>query len=174
MLAAVRSATPRVGYGIDHVQPFVFGSTAIAHNGWIGGWGGPITTELLGRIGPDLIPDLRALNDSRVLALLIAGRRVDGRTLAEAVSQTIDDVTDLVVDLDESASLTVVAAERGHIVARRAAVGVASNGIWVDPVSCRLASEPLDGADWIELSDGDLAEIDPDRVSIGGDHANVR
>ncbi|MDP8970062.1 MAG: hypothetical protein M3N52_06135, partial [Actinomycetota bacterium] len=35
-LAAVRSASPGIPYGTNYVAPFVHGTLACAHNGWLG------------------------------------------------------------------------------------------------------------------------------------------
>ncbi len=164
ILAAVRSATPGIGFGASNVAPFVAGPLASVHNGWIGGFNGPVGRDLLDRIDDDRFGLLQSLNDSLVLFTLVAQSfdRNAGVTLDEAVANTIRLVSGVVVAANQTAALNLVVATEGQMVATRTSVGSAVNSLYTRTTAGEvwLASEPLDNhRDWRALGEHTLTVL---------------
>lgn len=169
LLAAVRSATPGIGFGAEHVQPFCGGSLAGVHNGWIGGFDRGTGRDLVERIPDELFGELRVLNDSKVLFLLAWARRLEGRDLSEAVSATVLEAARMAAKRGEAAALNLGVAEAGRIVAARYSRGTAANSLFVrvGPDGAVVASEPLDGdPSWREVPAGHLVDVSDGRVEV--------
>lgn len=166
ILAAIRSATPGVPFGPDNVQPFVADGIAGVHNGWIGGWGGPITADLLARLGPESLAQLRVMNDSRVVVLSAIELVTTGTDLGVALAQVVRETVQLVEKHGEAASLNIALAGRDRVVAVRAAHEVDSNTLYTDTQGGRLASEPLDGAGWEEVPADHLVDLRPGSITV--------
>ena len=166
ILAAVRSATPGVPFGPSNVQPFVWDEVAAVHNGWIGGWRGPIRRDLLDTLSDDALGRLDVMNDSLVLTLGAGARVHDGAPLDVALAETIRETVGLVEKHEVQASLNVALAVAGRVVAVRAAVGVESNSLYVDSAGGRLASEPLDDAEWVAVPPDHLVDLQPESVAV--------
>ena len=147
-LAVVRSATPGIGHGAGHLQPYVHpgAGVAVAHNGWLGGFRGPVGQHLLGSLEPAVFAALPALNDSAALFCAVVQRLLAGTDLADALVAVVEDTLALCRRHREAASLNLAVCSAVQTVAVRAADGVRPNSLYV---SARaeghlLASEPLD------------------------------
>lgn len=158
IISALRSATPGVGFGVDHVPPFVYGRWVMAHNGWIEGLDGKLGQEMLSAVGSELVPKLSVWNDSRLLFLLWLTQLVSGLDLVSATRETLHQVSRLCRQLNCRASLNLLVGDGDVLVGARAAVGVRSNSLYSksDQQSHWLASEPLDSDGWEPVLPGSL------------------
>jgi glutamine amidotransferase len=171
MLAAVRSATPGLPYGIDNVAPFVAEGVAGAHNGWIGGFRRGVGRGLLARLDDRRFGRLMAMNDSLALFLLALQFLADepGSSLADAVTAVISDTAKAVAGAGESATLNLVLASEGEIVAARTSVADGVNSLYVRGGSggAWIASEALDDdPEWSEVPEFSLVVLTPGSVEF--------
>lgn len=155
IVAAVRGATPGMPGGRGAVAPFLVDEVAVAHNGWLGGFHGPVGDRLLAALPPDRLRRLEVLTDSTVLAQHIAARVAVGDPLAAAVTDTIRLASAAVRAHDETATLNLVVSDGAAIVASRASVAGPCNSLYVLasaaapwPSGTLVASEPLDDQPW--------------------------
>ncbi len=168
ILGAVRSATPGVGFGTDHVAPFVADGVAFAHNGWFQGLAGPVGRALVADLPDPLLEHLRVWNDSRLLFLTVLAGVGDGLDLAKATARGVGRVADLCARHGLVTSLTVVATDGGRLVATRAAFGERVNSLYVlvDDDAVWMASEPLDERRWEPVPAGSLVQARPGTVDV--------
>lgn len=168
IVGAVRGGTPGVGYGDDHVGPFVLGGLAVAHNGWIGGFRERAAARLLRRLPDDLLAQLPVVNDSRLIAALVVAHHRAGASLTGAVRLTLAEVAEVVRELGEAATLNLAVADGTQVVASRASVDLPGNSLYVaDHLpswsgAVVIASEPLDGPgdpSWTAVPDGCLVHL---------------
>ncbi len=147
-VGALRSATPGQALGVDAVPPFVGAGLAFAHNGYLEGFGQGAWRPLVDALPDDLHAKLHARVDSLVLFLtLVALRRERPElSLASALAECTRSALHLARREERRASLTFVAADGEHLVALRAAHGVAENTLYFADDGQRrwLASEALD------------------------------
>lgn len=172
-LAAVRGATPGIGYGPGCVAPFVHGTLAGAHNGYIRDFRTRVARPLL-----DLLPDrlharLDGFSDSQALFLLAAARHDDAPRdgLAAAVAQAVHEAGKVCAKAGTPATLTLVLVDGRRIAAACAAVGTPANSLYTLrggarwPRAVLVASEPLDDDPaWTPVPPGQLVELAPDAV----------
>lgn len=162
-LGAVRSATPGIGHGVGHLQPFVHtgGALAGAHNGWVGGFRGAVGQRMVGELEPALFEVLPALNDSAVLFLAVVQRALGGTELAAALAEAVAGTLELCRGAGEAASLNLVVSDLEQTVAVRASTGVAANSLYLSARSSGhlLASEPLDDGPWAPVPSGHLVTM---------------
>lgn len=171
ILAAVRSATPGIGFGPANVAPFVDGGLAGVHNGWIGGFRGGVGRNLVGLLNEDRFGRLDAMNDSLVLFSLVAqALEVEpGTSLGDAVTETLDSVAKQVLAAGERAALNLVVATADSIVAARTSAGFGLNSLYVrrEGGASWIASEPLDdSAGWAPVEAHHLAVITRDGIDF--------
>lgn len=164
ILAAVRAATPGIGFGASHTAPFVEDGMAGVHNGWIGGFRGDVGRNLVGRLSGDRFGRLEAMNDSLVLFSLVAQALDDhpGSTLADAVAEVIRDVSKQLTAAGESGALNLVVASDGQLVASRASVDFGVNSLYLRQTKSGVfvASEPLDDeGEWRALGEHTLTVL---------------
>lgn len=131
-LAQVRGATPGIGVGAAHVQPFVDDETRIAftHNGWLGGFRGPVGHELLRRLPAHRFASLPTMNDSAALFCLVAERVTRGSPLADALVDGAAEVLAVCREHEQAATLSVTVVSADATVAIRTALGVPSNSLY--------------------------------------------
>jgi gamma-glutamyl hercynylcysteine S-oxide hydrolase len=174
-LAAVRSATPGMPYGAAAVAPFTHGTLAVAHNGRIGGFRGPVGRRLLDLLPDDLFHAAGTLTDSVALFLTVVHhhRERPAAGLAGAVAAAVADAAKLVADAGETATLTVLAGDGERIVGARTAVRTPSHALFTldgdagRPGAALVAFEPLDdGTGWREVPDHHLVELTAGRVAL--------
>ncbi len=168
ILGAVRSATPGVGFGTDHVAPFVFGTLAGAHNGWFQGLAGPVGRALLADLDDRYLSHLRVWNDSRLLFLTVAAAVDDGLDLAKAVHRTVTRIAELCDTHGLATSLTVVVGDGRRLVATRAALGDPINSLYtlVTDDAAWVVSEPLDDRAWERVPAGSILDLAPGSVTV--------
>lgn len=176
-LAAVRSGTPGLPYGPSAAAPFLNDGVAVAHNGRIDGFPGPVGRELLAELPDDLLGRIGLLTDSVVLALTVARRRREdpGVGLGGAVAATVSEVERRCVAAGRAATLTMLACDGARIVGVRAAIGSRQGGTRRAATlfttrrdgTALAASEPLDDVgDWTELPDRHLVELTPGQARL--------
>jgi len=171
VIGAVRSATEGISYGPDNVAPFITGDLAGAHNGWIGGFCGAVGRGLLGKLSDERFGRLSAMNDSLALILLVDQYREDGvgEDLAETVSAVIADVAEIVIAAGEAATLNLIAAAGGEMVAARASAATEVNSLYLKsaPSGSWIASEPMDNsAEWRPQPPHSVALITADGIEV--------
>lgn len=165
MLAAVRGATPGVGFGSDLVAPFLLGGLAFAHNGWIGGFRTGVGAELLGRLPPDRLSTMAGFSDSTVIFLSILAHRAAGAALPEAVTAALCDVADACRRAGEDATMNVIVTDGTETVATRSSLGLPGNSLHLGtnlsrwPGAVLLASEPLDDGPWTPVAEDSLVHL---------------
>lgn len=162
VLAAVRGATPGVGHGTEHVAPFLLGELAVAHNGWVGGFRDGLAATLLRRLPDDLLSALPVVNDSLVVAALIAAHRREAADLPTAVGDALAAVTSQVHVAGQQATLNVAVTDGVEAVCTRSSFGLPGNSLHVHERAEEVvvASEPLDDrAGWAPVRDGTLLHL---------------
>jgi gamma-glutamyl hercynylcysteine S-oxide hydrolase len=162
VISAVRSATPGMPFGHANVAPFVDGDLAGAHNGWIAGFSEGLSRELTAMLSDGRFGRLEAVNDSLVVFSLVAQILEDHPelTLADAVAETLQRVTETVIAARSTATLNLVVASSSQIVTTRTSIGHAVNSLYIRQTDegMWLASEPLDNDDrWMALPEHSLA-----------------
>jgi len=174
-LAAVRSATPGLPYGPGAVAPFTHDGLAVAHNGRIENFRGPIGRRLLDALPDDLFHASGTITDSVALFLTVVHhhRIRPEKGLAGAVAAAVLDAAKLSADAGEWATLTVLASDGECVVGARTAVGAPSYTLFTldgdpeRPGAALVASEPLDDhAGWREVPDHHLVEVSRDQVRV--------
>lgn len=168
-LAAVRSATQGMAHGPGAVQPFLTEGLAGVHNGVIGGFLDGLGRELAGRLPDDLFSNMGTMTDAKVLFLLAVARHREGADLARAIGAAIDETSKTVAARGETATLNLVLADRGRMVAVRHSVGTRANSLFTGGGAGGhlLASEPLDNRlDWAEVPAGHLVELTPGTITL--------
>lgn len=171
MLATVRSATPGLPFGPDNVAPFVTDGLAGAHNGHINGFRDGLGRTLLSGLSDSRFGQLTTMNDSLALFLMVAQHveNEPGSSLSNAVTTVIQHTAKTVVAAGETATLNLVVATSGEIVAARTSAGEATNSLYTRTTAeaSWLASEPLDDdAGWNPVPEHSLAAITADGVHI--------
>lgn len=160
LLAAVRGATPGIGFGTGLVAPFLHGALAFTHNGWIGGFRDQVAPTLVRALPDDLLASRAALSDSTVvLHLVVAHHRRHG-DLVRAVGDALQEVAAACRAAGQPATLNMIVADGTQAVATRASCGLPGNSLHLrtgDRVA--LASEPLDDDGWRPVPDDTLLHV---------------
>lgn len=173
-IAAVRSATAGIPFGAGNVHPFLVPASegrpglAMAHNGFLRGFRGPVGHALICDLPEDVYALLDAVSDSQALLLTIEKHRraASDPDLADAVSAAIAEAKDVCGHYEQAATLNVVIADGSSLVATRTALGTRTNSLWVArhhrrwPDALLVASEPLDDDPaWDEVTEDTLVLI---------------
>ena len=177
-LAAVRSATPGLPFGADAAPPFLYGgdgeaAVALAHNGRIEGFRGPLGRRLLAALPDDLHAALGPLplHDSVALLLLTVWMRREqpASGLAGALAAAVAFVAEACERAGERATLTALAAEHGRLAGVRASVGLAAPALFLrlpagpltpEGEAVVVASEPLDDhPGWSGVAERHVLEV---------------
>lgn len=168
ILAAVRGATPGIGFGHGAVAPFLLDGLAFVHNGWIGGFRSGVGAALLRPLPDELVGSLETVSDSTVLLRTVVGHRRAGRTLPDAVATTLGEVAAQCVAAGQVATLNLGVTDGVEHVAVRASVGLPGNSLYVcdhlDGGQLTVASEPLDDRAWTGVPDGTLVHLHDGRL----------
>lgn len=162
ILAAVRGATPGIGFGTDLVAPFVRDGLAFTHNGWIGGFREQVAPTLLRALPDDLVAASSAVSDSTVLfATVLAHRRRHDGELVPAVTGALRAVAAACRTARQTATLNVVVTDGTETVATRISCGLPGNSLHLHRRSDRvdIASEPLDADGWESVPDDTLLHV---------------
>lgn len=152
ILAAVQSITEGMPAGEAGAHPFVHGSLAGAHNGFVEQFKERAAWQLLEGLSPRHRAALASLSDSLLLFLLVVDAldRDAELDLAAAVVRAASRVAAVCDELGAAASLNLVVAGPGEVTAVRTARRVESNSLYTLEGGSRwpdaglLASEPLD------------------------------
>lgn len=151
-LAVIRSATAGIGHGPGHLQPFTHeaAAVAVAHNGWVGGFRGPLGQRMLANLDSSRFAELPAMNDSAVIFSAIVQRILAGSTAESALRSVTQEVLELGRSYGQIVTLSIAVSDANQTVAVRTADGIQPNSLYM---SARneghlLASEPLDGGLW--------------------------
>ncbi len=170
-LAAVRSATPGLGFGAGAVSPFVRDGVAFTHNGWVGGYREGTLRALLASLPDDLADPLAAATDSAAIFLVIGRRLARGEGLVDATIGGLGDVAAACRRADQPATLNVALADGREIVATRCSVGAEGNSLYTLqsgaawPDAALVASERLDDDPaWEPVADDTLVHVTGDGV----------
>jgi glutamine amidotransferase len=186
LLAAVRSATPGVGYELTNVQPFARGRLAFVHNGYIERFRAGPQRALREGLGGAAYEAIAGSSDSEHLFALVldeldrAGApEGPAEALPAALRAALARLRRVCEALSVTAVSTVLLSDGESLVAARHACGPAPAGLYVaewpaggtDRASLGwcVASEPLDaaqasGARWQPVPAGMLALARPGRA----------
>ncbi|TMA27162.1 MAG: ergothioneine biosynthesis protein EgtC [Deltaproteobacteria bacterium] len=143
-VAAVRSATPGVGFELANVQPFAHERLAFAHNGFIRDFRHGAQRLLRERLGNKAYESIAGTSDSEHIFALIIEHGVRG---------AIEALEEICRELKRPAVATLLLADGEELIGLRWARGAEPATLYFAPFGegvC-LASEPLDGAKWREL-----------------------
>src|SRR4051812_37353018 len=86
LLAAVRSATPGIGFELANVQPFASGRIAFAHNGFVEGFRSGPQRALREQLGREAYESIAGSSDSEHFFALVLDAKGD---LAERVRKAV-------------------------------------------------------------------------------------
>jgi glutamine amidotransferase len=162
LLAAVRGATPGIGFGTDLVAPFVRNGLAFTHNGWIGGFRDHVASTLLRALPDDLLGADAAVSDSTVVFHTVLARHRRHGDLVRAVADALGDVAAACRSAGQRATLNVVVTDGAEAVATRSSCGLAGNSLYVrarPSGRVDIASEPLDDHGWDPVPDDSLLHV---------------
>ena len=157
LIAAVRSATPGIGYELANVQPFARGKVAFAHNGFVEGFHRGPERALRDSLGREAYEGIAGSSDSEHLFALIND---SPGPLHDAVRAGVRRLSALCDDLDRRAVATLILGDGDQLVAVRWARGSAPASLYAAPFlqGFCFASEPLDSsAGWRALPERTLA-----------------
>lgn len=174
-LAAVRSATPGIPFGVPAVAPFVHDGIAFAHNGWITDFRGPVGRRLLADLSDEAFTVATEMgSDSRALLGAVVTARDGAADLVGAVTAALEGVAGTIRDAGAQAALNVAVCDGDQGVVTRASVDEEHNSLYVLEDAGRfedaavVASEPLDPSpSWREVPPDSL-------VHVAGDGLRVR
>ena len=170
VLAAVRGATPGIGFGVENVPPFVSEGLAAVHNGWIGGFHSGVGRTLVAGLSDQRFTELGTLSDSLVLFLMTVDRVIadPSLSLSEAVAGVIGTVAKVVVAVSETATLNLVVASADEIVAARTSVDEGVNSLYtLESDGLWIASEPLDPTQpWQPVPEHSLVRVNRTSLSV--------
>jgi predicted glutamine amidotransferase len=150
-LAAVRSATPGIGYELGSVQPFARGRIAFLHNGFVTGWrAGParLAREGLGDAAYQAV--LGGSDSEGVFALILDALDRGAASLPEAVRLALHRLQRICEQARTTSAATLLVSDGEVLVGARHAVGLAPATLYEcggpsagqEPGWC-MASEPL-------------------------------
>lgn len=160
VLAAVRGATPGIGFGTGLVAPFVHDVLAFTHNGWIGGFREQVAPALLRAVPDDLLANSAALSDSTVVFHLVVAHHRRHGDLVRAVDDALHEVATACRAAGQPATLNVVISDGTQAVATRTSCGLPGNSLHLhagDRIA--IASEPLDDDGWEPVPDDTLLHV---------------
>ena len=172
LIAAVRSATPGIGYGRENVQPFARGPLAFAHNGFIAGFRNGPQRALREPLGRAAYESIEGGSDSETLFALVLDaldRGADG--LPAALRTAFAHLGRVCSEQQRSAVATVVISDGNDLAGARWAHGSAPASLYLAPwpagahaaTGYCLASEPLDAGRerWREVPAGRVVLVRP-------------
>lgn len=152
IVAAVRSATPGIGFELANVQPFARGNIAFAHNGFISKFRGRAQRKLREGLGHDAYESIEGSSDSEHIFALVLD--APGETLRDKVRAAVLRVEGICAELDRTAVATLLLGDGEQLVGVRWARGLRPATLYWSPFAkggvC-FASEPLDGTKWREV-----------------------
>ncbi|MFT5392808.1 MAG: glutamine amidotransferase [Gammaproteobacteria bacterium] len=170
-LGIVRSATPGIGLGPEHLQPFLDSKHGLAfmHNGWIGSFRGPVGHAMSATLNAEQFQQLPALNDSAVLFRCVMQRVDAGASPAQALRETASEVLARAVEHNEAATLSVAICDGTSVTAIRTAHGIEPNSLYFSERTSGsvLASEAMDEGEWHAVPPEHIVTMHAHNVSVG-------
>ncbi len=160
LIAAVRSATPGIGFELANVQPFARGHIAFAHNGFITDFRRGAQRAIRERLGREAYESIEGSSDSEHIFALLLDSEGD---LAERMRAAVGRLDAICAEIDRSAVATLLAGDGERLVGVRWARGYKPATLYWSPFGdgvC-LASEPLDGGRWKEIPQDHIAVARP-------------
>jgi gamma-glutamyl hercynylcysteine S-oxide hydrolase len=147
LLAAVRSATPGIGYELSSVQPFGRGRIAFLHNGFVRPWRGAASRRLLAELSEAAWAAMQGASDSEaVFALVLDAVDRGAASLAEAVRVALRRLTATGKEAGAEVVATLIVGDGKELVGCRHAVGRPPATLYVARLGgggwC-ISSEPL-------------------------------
>ncbi len=161
LIAAVRSATPGIGFELANVQPFARGRIAFAHNGFVTDFRRDAQRKIREGLGSQAYESIEGSSDSEHLFALVVDEQ---GTLLERVRRALLRLESVCAELDRTAVATILAGDGEQLVGVRWARGLRPATLyaarWGEGVC--LASEPLHEKErWLELPAGETVSIKP-------------
>jgi len=161
LIAAVRSATPGIGFELANVQPFAHGRIAFAHNGFISDFRRGAQRALREKLGREAYESIQGSSDSEHIFALVLDAQ---GTLAERVQKALARLE----ELDRTVIATLLVGDGEQLVGARWAHRAKPATLYMAPFGegvC-MASEPLDDERrWRELPPGEVVALRPGDLS---------
>lgn len=175
-LAAVRSATPGMGFELSFVQPFSHGRLGFVHNGFISRFRDGPQRALRESLRPGAYRAVAGGSDSEhIFGLVLDALEGGAGSLADALRGALRRLGAICAAEGTTAAAAIILGDGAQLVACRWAVGTAPPSLYAAPFllaaggegsqplgSC-VASEPLDSDDprrWREIAAGQLLRAD--------------
>jgi glutamine amidotransferase len=153
-IAAVRSATPGIGFELANVQPFTHGRLAFAHNGFITDFHRGARRLICDKLSTGAYESIRGTSDSEhIFALVLQDGLEGGIAALETICRELDRTAVATLIVGDGEKLSAVRWSRGIPPATLYAAA------WGEGVC--VASEPLDGRAWRELPVGEVVTLKP-------------
>lgn len=151
VVAAVRSATPGIGFELANVQPFACGRIAFAHNGFVTGFRQGAQRMMREKLGREAYESIAGSSDSEHLFALVLD---EPGTLPERVRRAVLRLEAICAELQRTAVATLLLGDGEELVGVRWARGFRPPTLYAAPLGggvC-LASEPFDSRErWREI-----------------------
>lgn len=174
-LAAVRSASTGIPYGIEFSHPFVHGDLAGTHNGVIGQFRAVLARPLLARLPDHLFSAFGGMSDSLAIFLLAVAQweRDPAGGLAGALRGALTAVGEECARAGSTAKLNVALAHASGVAVVKSGYGELGNSLYVLcdgarwPGASIVASEPLDSdSGWTLVPDRHIVTATRDGIDI--------
>lgn len=161
-IAAVRSATPGIGFELANVQPFAHGRIAFAHNGFVTGFRQGPQRMMREKLGREAYESIAGSSDSEHLFALVLD---EAGSLAERARRALLRLEGICAELQRTAVATLLLGDGEQLVGVRWARGLRPATLYAARFgegAC-LASEPLDDREqWREVPPDHLVIARPD------------
>lgn len=154
VVAAVRSATPGIGFELANVQPFAHGRVAFVHNGFVSDFRHGPQRRIRQDLGKEAYEAIEGSSDSEHLFAMI---------LDDGLAGAIERLEHICGELGRTAAATVILCDGEQLTGLRWAFGIPKPpSLYVarfgDGVC--MASEPLDTwPKWRELPPGEICTL---------------
>ena len=161
LIAAVRSATPGIGFELANVQPFARGRIAFAHNGFITDFRRGAQRELREGLGRAAYESIEGSSDSEHIFALVLDA---SGTLSQKVRKALERLEAVCAELDRTAAATLLLGDGEQLVAVRWARGLKPASLYAAPwgEGICVASEPLDDRErWVEVPPDETVALRP-------------
>ena len=146
LLAAVRSATPGIGFELHNVQPFARGRVAFTHNGFVTGFHSGARRLICDSLGVAAYESIRGTSDSEHLFALVLDELDKGAELKNAVRAALRRLDGICQRLGRTAVATLLLSDGEQLLGCRWSRGLPPATLYVASFAggmC-MASEPLD------------------------------
>ena len=165
LIAAVRSATPGIGFELANVQPFARGRIAFAHNGFISDFRRGAQRLMREKLGEEAYESIAGSSDSEHIFALVLDEKAN---LLERTRRALLRLEGICAELGRTAVATILIGDGEELVGARWAHGIKPATLYASPFKggVALASEPLDGGPW--------REVPPDHLAFARRGAEIR